>query len=100
MAVPASIVLTRSTALRLFGDVHVLGKTLTLDQRTELVVGAIIEDQPRQSHLSFDFLLALPDRWKDCWRLECGHSYTYVKLRPGADVEKVEAAIQRLVETH
>lgn len=77
-----------------------LGKTLTLDQRTELVVGAIIEDQPRQSHLSFDFLLALPDRWKDCWRLECGHSYTYVKLRPGADVAKVEAAIQRLVETH
>ncbi len=56
---PGSIVITESLARKIFGDNDPVGKTIMLNQTTELHVTAILEDVPKNSHLQFDLLHTL-----------------------------------------
>lgn len=49
-----SIVITRSTALKLFGKTDVLGEILHLFNSLELPVSAVVEDMPENSSLAVD----------------------------------------------
>lgn len=49
---PNSIFLTRDTANKLFGSTDVIGKTVSLDHKHVLQVGAVIENPPQDSHFS------------------------------------------------
>lgn len=100
VADPSSIVLTESLARTLFGEDEAIGQTLTLDGASTLTVSAVIEDVPSQSHFHFEFLLPRPTRFDDCWNANCGHSYTYIKLTPGAVLSDVDAKIQKLVDAN
>lgn len=51
-----SIVLTKSTAEKYFGDENPLGKVITLDNAVNFTIGGVIEDVPENSHFTFDFL--------------------------------------------
>jgi predicted permease len=52
-----SIVLTRNMAERYFGSEDPLGKVLTLENKFDFQVAAIIEDIPRNSSIRFDYLV-------------------------------------------
>jgi putative ABC transport system permease protein len=52
-----SMVITRSTANRLFGKTDVIGEVINLENSLELTVSAVIEDLPENSSLSADLLL-------------------------------------------
>jgi putative ABC transport system permease protein len=54
---PYSIVLTNETAKILFGDEDPIGKIIKLDNETNLKVTAVVEKQPKNSSLSFDYLI-------------------------------------------
>ena len=61
LELPNSIVITRSTAQRYFGDESAMGKTLSLGtqyvpQPFEMKVTAVIEDMPENSHFHVDFI--------------------------------------------
>src|ERR1035437_2058659 len=49
-----SIVMTRSTAFKLFGKIDVLGEILQFDSSIKLPISAVIEDMPENSSLSAD----------------------------------------------
>lgn len=100
MTDPSSVVLTESTARLLFGAEDAFGKTLTLDSDETMKVSGVVEDIPTQSHFDFDFLLPRITRWDDCWSAQCGHSLTYFKLGPDANLDGVDAKIQTLVEAN
>lgn len=68
---PYSIVLTDETAGILFGTEDPIGKVLKLDNATNLKVTAVVEKQPRNSTLTFDYLIP--------WQLE-EIIYPYIKL--------------------
>lgn len=79
-----SCVITRTTAERYFGKgVDPVGKTLTVYGSGNISqITAVIEDVPDNTHFSFDILiLRSPDRWGGF-----GY-YTYLKFRPGMNVE-------------
>lgn len=57
LADPNSIVLTESTAKKLFGDEDPLGKELRLNEKVNVKVTGIIEDVPDNSDLQFDGLV-------------------------------------------
>jgi putative ABC transport system permease protein len=62
LAVPASIILTESTALKLFGDRDPIGQTISYRERhdsADLNVTGVLKDVPRNSHLQFDFIISL-----------------------------------------
>ncbi len=62
LSAPRTLVLTRSMALKLFGDRDPVGETLSCRQafdRTDVTVSGVIADPPRNSSLAFDFLVSL-----------------------------------------
>jgi ABC-type antimicrobial peptide transport system permease subunit len=54
---PYSIVLTKETADILFGNTDPIGKTVRLDNQTDLKVTAVVDKEPKNSSLSFDYLI-------------------------------------------
>ena len=84
---PNTILLTRSTAQKYFGDEEPLGKTIKADPYQdgnimEFEVRGILEDVPHNSHIQFDFLASYESQIDgDLTRLGGieGH-HTYIKL--------------------
>jgi putative ABC transport system permease protein len=99
---PGSAVLTRSEAVRRFGTPQALGKMLTLVMNGEPVdhrVTAVVEDLPRNSHLSTNMIVRYDPRslFADSpefftnWTWQQG--WIYARLRPGADAAAINAAL-------
>ena len=106
---PASIVVTRSAAIRHFGSGNAVGKILRLHGESLKVTG-VMEDVPPQSHLKFDVIIPLAfqlNRWKAETGLEGRENkwfwvgaYTYVLLHPGADPEKSQHSLMAVVQKY
>ncbi len=83
---PNSIAITETLSKRIFGDVSPIGKTIKLNQNTDLHVVALVKDLPKQSHIQFDLLRSLtPAQGEDGYRqfLESWQGinmFTYVLL--------------------
>ena len=96
-----SMVLTESEAIRQFGTIDVVGRTVTTTsgpQRRDYQVTGVIADLPRNTHMSFDALLPFdPSLYADepeifrSWGAM--GQYHYVRLRPGADAARINAAL-------
>jgi putative ABC transport system permease protein len=59
---PASIVLTETTARKLFGDEDPVGRTISFREErgtADGTVTGVVADVPRNSHLRFDYLLSV-----------------------------------------
>ena len=62
MANPNFIMLTESTAKRIFGNEDPMGKALKIDigeNGTDFLVTGIVKDVPENSHFTFDFLISI-----------------------------------------
>lgn len=99
---PMNVILTRDMALRYFGTVdNAMGKSLKINDRFTITVNGVIENIPKNSHFTFDFLISYItmkqlDRQANNGELspyytwfDFGH-YNYVLLREGADPELLE----------
>ncbi len=101
LAKPNSIVLTKSLALRLFGEVeNALNKVITFENETNPIyqVTGVMEDIPANSHLHFSALRSLPADYSDSW--ENAHVYTYIMLKPGVDPKKLESKFPAFYARH
>jgi putative ABC transport system permease protein len=94
-----SIVLTQSSAKKLFGNVNPVGKVINIDAFGDMMVSGVIKDVPHNSHFHFDYLVSFRKQ-PGSPRLETNwqgyNEYTYVKLTPGANVNSVVKKIQAL----
>ncbi|HEX4849860.1 MAG TPA: ABC transporter permease, partial [Puia sp.] len=65
---PNNIVLTKTTARKLFGSDNPVGQTLRVDNQTNFVVSGVMEDVPANSQFTFNGLISMsPMR---TWRAE------------------------------
>ena len=75
-----SIVLTERAAVKYFGAQDPIGKSLLINNDTELIVTGVLKDVPKNSHLQFDFLASMRlmgERGDTSWSYEAG---TYALL--------------------
>lgn len=91
---PGSIAITESLAKKIFGEERAVGKTIKLNQTTDLNITAVLADQPKNSHLQFDLLRTLvPGQNEDGLRqsLETWQGifcFTYLQLdKPVAEAD-------------
>ncbi len=95
---PFTVVITKSMAHKYFGDEEAMGKTLRFEDNALLKVSGVIEDVPKESHFTFDFIASmgsvrnffggrLPQTWvwNPCW--------TYLVLADGVSPEQVEKVL-------
>ncbi|GGX57918.1 ABC transporter permease [Saccharospirillum salsuginis] len=112
---PDALILTRSTAMALFGRVDVLHEPVRLNHTVTLTVSAVIEDAPVNTHFNSDLrdhyeLTALAPiaalnattgfpqagRWTD----EFENNATYIKVAPGRDRAWLNERINRVYREH
>ncbi|MEK6476494.1 ABC transporter permease [Catalinimonas sp. 4WD22] len=93
---PGFAVLSESLAQKYFKGENPLGKRLSLRNRIDVEVGAVVQDPPANTHLHFDMLVSLEsltaeyiDSPLDSWNF-VSSGYTYVLLPEGASPESVD----------
>ncbi|MGZ3884920.1 MAG: ABC transporter permease, partial [Bacteroidia bacterium] len=109
LTAPYSIVLTEAAAKRYFGNENAFGKTMKLSDTISLLVTGIIKDEPRNSHLKFDYLVSRTTI-NDLAKNDSGFvqnseanwfnvdSYSYLLLNDNADEKKLEAKMNTFIE--
>jgi putative ABC transport system permease protein len=94
---PHTAVITESTAKKYFNKTDVAGQILTINDTSQYKITAVIKDIPLQSHFNFDFFLSyssLPEYRAGGWGY--GGLHTYLLLKPGADIKKLESQMQAI----
>lgn len=96
------IVLTESTARKLFGDADPIGQIVNFDITHPLVVQGVVKDPPKNSTIRFAYLLS----WKLCLQMmpwvgeeEWGNFgiNTFVQLNPASDAVMAGRKIRNLL---
>lgn len=95
---PNKVVLSETTANKFFGDEDAMGKMIKFGDRIDLMVAAVIEDTPSNSHLQFDALISwstfgFRDEWSNI------NAYTYVLLSPGSQVSRLKDKLPTVLST-
>jgi putative ABC transport system permease protein len=90
LAKPQSIVLTKTLAVKLFGEVSsAIDKTIYFENKDANTVTGVIDDVPANSHFTFSafrsFNTNYTGRWGDA------NVFTYVLLKNPDDYKKIEA---------
>jgi putative ABC transport system permease protein len=97
---PQSVVISEDIANRYFGNEDPIGKSVYIDKDTFAVMG-VTAKLPEHFHLRFNYLMSLPSAGIAPQRMEnwtWNQFYTYVKLKPGTDVNKVEEKFRAYVK--
>ena len=96
-----SLVLTEEVAKKFFRNTNPIGKTITLNNRTDYKVTGVIADVPANSHLQFKFVRSFELLGKAGRNLETWSNvsfYTYVQLRKNSSVEDVNSKLKLIIE--
>jgi predicted permease len=100
---PRSIVLSESTARKLFGTTEVVGKSLRwqwYSHQEEVEISGVYEDIPARSSQQFDYVLSF-DIFADYFRerIERGNynTRTYLTLQEGTDPQEVNQKMAALM---
>ncbi|MEB2775074.1 ABC transporter permease [Algoriphagus sp. D3-2-R+10] len=104
-----SVVISESTALRLFNSTNVVGEVLQMNSdpsyqrlKKPLVISAVAKDPPKNSSIQFDILLPfdfLGLSFKDTNWLNA-YLGTFVVLQPNSDLEDVKQKFNRVFATY
>lgn len=102
-----SVVLTRATAVKYFGNIDVIGKVLTAEDSTRFVISGVVEDFPANSGFRFDMLFPITLFAKKFYEgkdpgLNFENDFhmfnysTYLLLRPDANLKSLSTRIRNI----
>ncbi|HEY0044784.1 MAG TPA: FtsX-like permease family protein [Allosphingosinicella sp.] len=96
LSAAGSLVMSRAEAMRRFGSIDILGRSITGIRKGEkyaLRVTGVFEDLPRNSHMDFTLAKRITEEEKaDCgWG--CINGFVYLKLRPGASADSINRGL-------
>jgi len=101
LTAPHTVVITEKIARKYFNSTNAVGQTLTFNDTSLYKVTAVLKDIPKQSHFNFDFFIAMPglaESKEDAWL--SNNFNTYVLLKPGADIKKLDAKMTAFMIKH
>jgi putative ABC transport system permease protein len=87
----SSVVITKSTAKKYFGDDNPLGKILKVNQTNNMMITGVIEDLPEYSQIKFDMIgnYVILERSKSR-QWNSANDYSYLLLKPGVNLLTVQ----------
>lgn len=107
---PDALVITRRFARQLFGREDVIGEAVQFNRQQTLTIAAVIENPPSNTHFNFDVIAPGVASFSVLTRYDAlagrtgiiqpENVYTYVRLRPGADVGRLNAVMDRFAQRH
>jgi putative ABC transport system permease protein len=99
IAQPTSIAISRKLAEKYFGFKNAVGKTVKVDNKTNLVVSAVFEDIPFNASERFDWIINFKVQEQD-WMKWWGNSSfkTYALLTSGAHAAHAEKVMRQVIK--
>jgi hypothetical protein len=100
---PNAIVISERVAQKYFGRENPIGKVLTLDNKLDFTVTALMKDVPSNSHLQFDMVVPFDVVEKLGWETEAwdfSMALTYVQLEESVDSREFEKKIAGFVKNY
>ncbi len=101
---PNSIVLTKSTAVALFGNADPVGKIVRFDNSSDLKVTGILKDLPSNSSLQYNYLVPFSHKEAtEDWMKDARHQWTnnsfqmFATLQPNVSYKQVATKIKNIV---
>ncbi|MFI5159863.1 MAG: ABC transporter permease [Sphingobacteriales bacterium] len=104
-----SVVITKSTAQKFFGDQNPIGKVILADNKHSLVVTGVMNDFPKNSSMQYDMIMPFSFHVKDMlvsqkMDMNTNLTYfsyeTYLLLKPGASLTKLSKEIYNIHIKH
>lgn len=103
---PQSIVISKSIALKYFGDTNVVGKSLEMGFNGGSIefklfqIEGIFNDIPSNSHQHFDFILPTENEqaWNENW--SWSNVSTYIRLQKSISPQSLSAGLALIVKQH
>ena len=98
---PNSLVISQEMAHKYFGIANPLGKILEINQQDYEITG-VVEDSPENTHMKYDLIASLETLrdWDEMNNWYSTMFYTYLKLKPGVNVEEFSQQVSRLADKH
>jgi putative ABC transport system permease protein len=107
---PYSLVISETTAKKLFSDEDPIGKTIRLNDKENYTITGVMEDMPNNSHIRSEVLASYSTyelkqneesevkanrltRWNNMWS-----NYIYLVVRPDQDIEALQASLDQISE--
>ena len=104
-----SVVITKSTAKKYFGDADPLGKVISADNKENFTVTGVINDFPKNSDFNADMIMPFHYHVNDMWvnnKLDLNTNFsffdyeTYLVLKPGTDLKSLAVRIRQVHLNH
>ncbi|MFC5410987.1 ABC transporter permease [Larkinella bovis] len=98
---PESIVISEKLARKYFPQQDALGKTIRVDNKTDLMITGVLAELPENNSLTFDYLIAWEQFVKNnAWVKEWSNNgpRAFVLLSPKTDPEKFSAKIKDYIK--
>ena len=101
---PFSLVVNRSSAIKLFGTVDAIGELISSESFGSLKVTGVVEDFPENSHISFNFLLSENTQSESWKRLltnwEDFSAFAYVVLKPNVKIAALNNKMPEFIKKY
>ncbi|MEZ4903225.1 MAG: ABC transporter permease [Spirosomataceae bacterium] len=96
---PNTVVVSRSAAMKYFGTIQAVGKTLEVGVNHEGVykVMAVYEDMPTNSHFHFDFIFSMDNVEYGFGNYLSNNFHTYIRLKEGTDYKVFEKNFEAVI---
>jgi putative ABC transport system permease protein len=98
---PNTLVVSQRMAQKYFSNANPLGGTLEINQQEYEITG-VVKDCPTNTHLKYELIASL-ETLKDWQEMSNWYStmfYTYLKLKPGVNVEEFSSQISHLADKY
>lgn len=106
---PASIVITESSALKIFGNENPMGKTLRINNKFDLKVTGVVKDLPANSTIQYNFVSTI-DQLSKLWgnnsadplntNYSASNFYTFILVPENYDWQKIEARLPAFADKY
>lgn len=103
---PYSIILTKESAKRFFGDENPMGQVLAFNDHGDYKVTGVLTEFPGKTHFSFEALASMATLPKLIQEEQVGFEmndwldyysgYHYFKIKEGESIEEIEATLSKL----
>lgn len=100
-----SIVITKRTAKKYFGNEDALGKVIVADNKENFTVSGVIDDFPLNSSINYDMIMPMSYHIKYMFtnnKVDLNHDFsnyayeTYLLLKPGTSLKKLSADLNKV----
>jgi putative ABC transport system permease protein len=103
-----SVVITKSTAEKCFGNANPIGKVITADNKANFTVSGVINDFPKNSDMNFDMIMPMSLHMKLmlAQKMDMSNNFsqldyeTFLLLKPGIDLKSLTTKIRQIHLNH